>query len=1332
MLAAVGVCLIAGGTLALAQIDIPHGDGGSPQDSLFGPRKYLRTNGAPDKYAEQFSLPASFREPFVLHVVNGDSSGKNRVSSARIRLNDKEVVKPSDLSQKVAIVKKTITLKSDNRLDITVEGAPGGYLTLTILGTSNHAPISNPGGPYTGTVGQPVAFDGRKSSDPDGHTLTYKWEFGDGKSGTGATPKHIYENAGQFTVRLTVNDGRGGTHSATTLAKIIPPAPQNRIPTAKPGGPYSGVVGQVVKFDGLGSSDPDGDPLTYAWAFGDGGTGTGASPTHSYASAGEFTVSLTVNDGHGGTHSATTTAGISPAGPANRVPTSDAGGPYGGEVGVLVTLDGSRSFDPDGDPLTYSWNLGNGVTLAGRVVKHSYPLAGDYKATLTVADGRGATHTSVAAVAIDSARDRMPPVITLVAPREAFPGAEVPAVADVSDNDRVESVEFVIDAGPPFRLTIPPYKQTVRVPDVAGPDDSIVVIANARDPAGNIASARASIRIASSPDTTLPTVSLNAPVEVGAGSTLRVSAVATDNVGVASVVFTIGSQEFSIPAGEALVASSPVPPEAAGTSLPVKVRAIDFAGNAGFDEAAVLVVTERDTIVPVVSLQAPPEVNRASLLNMTATATDAGGVASVDFLVNDLVVGTSVSAPFSAQYPVASSVPVGTLLQLRAVARDFSGNEAFATATTAVVGTSMLTRSVVVGEVYDDTAGLPLIGASVAIDGTDSAGQPYTAQTITDARGRFALPAHVGPARVVMSKDGWTRSVRQVLLAANTATEIFDGRLTPLAPVVAGVSPVLGGRATHEGIELELSPGALPSAVDLRLTPIRQQGLVALLPTGWSPVAGVDIAPRELSFVGSQVLRAPNGLKLPTGTLVTVARFEEQTRAWRAIASGSVTAAGALPSASASGGGQYAWLVADAAPSSPPAPVAGEPLGSAAAVSLPPNASGVITPQPRIIFYRPGVFSDVSSRVAGAGNLQSGTRALAHVSESYRFFSDLEQHPEPFTQDLVLYQLADASGAIEARHRATPSLTFEALALELGVITIELSTTSSEPRITPLIPSDGGSVTTPTGEELRIPANAGADAQAFGIQRLTSSDLGLTLPQLLEFVGGAYVSFSGELTQSATLSMTRPSTVTDASRILLARIQSVGGEDRLVLVAAARLAGDRLESTATLEENPGAFEGVRVGGRYVFVRPTVPFGFVTGRVLGTDGAVFAGGLISTPTLPLVAVSRAQGYVEAAAVGTVPLTALDVVRADIAAGQTTIATAGATAAVDLTLVLQTPAVVSLTPSDSSTNVPLGTPSWLAFRGRWTQLRRRQEPLCAWLDRATLQLPARSRGLLTARR
>jgi len=71
----------------------------------------------------------------------------------------------------------------------------------------------------------------------------------------------------------------------------------NTAPTANPGGPYLGAVNTAISFDGSGSSDPDGDPLTYAWTFGDGGTATGAMPTHSYAAAGVYDVCLTVNDG---------------------------------------------------------------------------------------------------------------------------------------------------------------------------------------------------------------------------------------------------------------------------------------------------------------------------------------------------------------------------------------------------------------------------------------------------------------------------------------------------------------------------------------------------------------------------------------------------------------------------------------------------------------------------------------------------------------------------------------------------------------------------------------------------------------------------------------------------------------------------------------------------------------------------------------------------------------------------------------------------------------------------------------------------------------------------
>jgi len=82
-------------------------------------------------------------------------------------------------------------------------------------------------------------------------------------------------------------------------------------PTADPNGPYHGHVGKPVQFDGSGSNDPQGDPLTYRWDFGDGSPeGTGVAPTHVYASAGVYTVTLVVNDGETDSEPAATTATI--------------------------------------------------------------------------------------------------------------------------------------------------------------------------------------------------------------------------------------------------------------------------------------------------------------------------------------------------------------------------------------------------------------------------------------------------------------------------------------------------------------------------------------------------------------------------------------------------------------------------------------------------------------------------------------------------------------------------------------------------------------------------------------------------------------------------------------------------------------------------------------------------------------------------------------------------------------------------------------------------------------------------------------------------------------
>src|SRR5207244_7183705 len=146
----------------------------------------------------------------------------------------------------------------------------------------------------------------------------------------------------------------------------------NRPPTAVVGGPYSGTEGAAVSFDGSGSSDPDGDALTYAWTFGDGSSGTGVKPSHSYANNGSYTVTLTVTDSRGAASGpAATTATI-----ANAAPVVDVGPTQTATAGSPFTL--SASFHDAGvndAPWAYaiSWEDGTPQTT-GSTSSQSTPI----------------------------------------------------------------------------------------------------------------------------------------------------------------------------------------------------------------------------------------------------------------------------------------------------------------------------------------------------------------------------------------------------------------------------------------------------------------------------------------------------------------------------------------------------------------------------------------------------------------------------------------------------------------------------------------------------------------------------------------------------------------------------------------------------------------------------------------------------------------------------------------------------------------------------------------------------------------------------------------------
>ena len=169
--------------------------------------------------------------------------------------------------------------------------------TVTIA--DNLPPTADPGGPYSGAVGQSIQFDGSGSSDPDGDTLTHEWDFGDGGTSSSPTPAYTYQGAGTYTAVLTVDDGVNDPVSAQVNVEII--VQDNLPPEVDPGGPYAGAVGQEVQFDASGTSDPDGDSLTYIWDFGDGTLpsfpSTSPAATHAYDAVGTYTGSVTAWDG---------------------------------------------------------------------------------------------------------------------------------------------------------------------------------------------------------------------------------------------------------------------------------------------------------------------------------------------------------------------------------------------------------------------------------------------------------------------------------------------------------------------------------------------------------------------------------------------------------------------------------------------------------------------------------------------------------------------------------------------------------------------------------------------------------------------------------------------------------------------------------------------------------------------------------------------------------------------------------------------------------------------------------------------------------------------------
>ena len=158
------------------------------------------------------------------------------------------------------------------------------------------------------------------------------------------------------------------------------------------------IVNQSLHFDGSKSTSTEGSIVAFNWDFGDGQKATTIETNHTYSAPGEYQVKLIVEDDTGLTGRLTKSVNVYTTQPIARITYS----PDRSEKNEIVTLDGSGSFDPNGEIVQYRWDFGDGSSGDGAVVEHQYASAGEYSAILTVTDSEGITVSKTRLVTVIS------------------------------------------------------------------------------------------------------------------------------------------------------------------------------------------------------------------------------------------------------------------------------------------------------------------------------------------------------------------------------------------------------------------------------------------------------------------------------------------------------------------------------------------------------------------------------------------------------------------------------------------------------------------------------------------------------------------------------------------------------------------------------------------------------------------------------------------------------------------------------------------------------------------------------------------------------------------
>ena len=264
------------------------------------------------------------------------------------------------------------TFQTDSWLFLAPESSP-----LTVTSSSDLAVVDS---------GSPVTFTA-STTNAAGPT-TFAWTFGDSGTGTGATPTHSYTGTGRYNVVVTATDslGRTATNTVEVVVSSVLAATASATPTATD-------VGQAVSFEATAAGGAGG--YAYAWSFGDGMTSTVATPSHSYAAAGTYSVNAWVNDSGGGSVARTIAVIVNPV-PTVSIQASVAATDIGVAVHFTSTVTAGTAA------ILYAWDFKDASSSTAVAPAHEYARAGVFVVELIVTDAVKVTAATTVSVTVNA------------------------------------------------------------------------------------------------------------------------------------------------------------------------------------------------------------------------------------------------------------------------------------------------------------------------------------------------------------------------------------------------------------------------------------------------------------------------------------------------------------------------------------------------------------------------------------------------------------------------------------------------------------------------------------------------------------------------------------------------------------------------------------------------------------------------------------------------------------------------------------------------------------------------------------------------------------------